>query len=113
MLETNLKRPRISTAAQPVEVRSTKSAWTFLTNHSHVLLLIAKEPEIRMRELADKVGITERAVQRIVDDLVTGGYLTVEKQGRRNRYEVVVGQHLRHAVENSRTIGELIRMVNG
>lgn len=88
-----------------------KPAWTFLTNHSHVLLLIAHDPEMRMRDLAAQVGITERAVQRIIDELERGGYITVDKQGRRNRYEVVQGLHLRHPVEAQRTVGDLVRMV--
>ncbi len=67
------------TSAQPHE-------FTFLTNYAHVLLLIASDPSILMRELASQIGITERAVQRIVDDLTTAGYLVVTKDGRRNRY---------------------------
>lgn len=90
-----------------------KAPWTFLTNHSHVLLLIARTPESRMRDLAEQVGITERAVQRIIDELEQGGYLTVAKQGRRNVYTVRGEPHLRHPVEAARTVGDLIRMVNG
>jgi predicted transcriptional regulator len=90
---------------------SNKAAWTFLTNHSHVLLLIVRDPEMRMRDLAAQVGITERAVQRIIDELERGGYITIDKQGRRNHYRVVQGQHLRHPVEAQRTVGDLVRMV--
>lgn len=90
-----------------------KAAWTFLTNHSHVLLLIARDPEIRMRDLAERVGITERAVQRIIDELREGGYLTITRQGRRNVYTIRGEPHLRHPVEEARTVGDLIRMVNG
>jgi len=89
-----------------------KAAWTFLTNHSHVLLLIARDPEIRMRDLAERIGITERAVQRIIDELREGGYLTITRQGRRNLYQVCGEPHLRHPVEAARTVGDLIRMVN-
>ena len=92
---------------------ATRPGWTFLTNHSHVLLLIARDPETRMRDLADRVGITERAVQRIIDELREGGYLTITRQGRRNLYEVRGEPHLRHPVEAARTVGDLIRMVNG
>lgn len=59
--------------------------WTFLTNHAHVLLCIAADPEARMRDVAVRVGVTERAVQRIVADLAEGGYLAVGRVGRRNR----------------------------
>ncbi len=97
-------------SSQPVQQKTT---WTFLTNHSHVLLLIARDPETRMRDLADRVGITERAVQRIIDELREGGYLTITRQGRRNLYEVRGEPHLRHPVEAARTVGDLIRMVNG
>lgn len=89
-----------------------KASWTFLTNHSHVLLLIAREPESRMRDLAEQIGITERAVQRIIDELAEGGYLAITKQGRRNAYAVQGEPHLRHPVEAARTVGDLIRMVN-
>lgn len=88
-----------------------KVAWTFLTNHSHVLLLIVRDPEMRMRDLASEVGITERAVQRIIDELERGGYITIDKQGRRNHYRVMQGLHLRHPVEAQRTVGDLVRMV--
>ena len=62
------------------------TGWTFLTNHAHVLFCIAEDPEMRLRDVAARVGITERAVQRIVTDLEGEGYLTVSKEGRRNRY---------------------------
>src|SRR3982750_3707911 len=79
-----------------------RTDWAFLSNHAHVLLCIAKEPEVRLREVADRVGITERAVQRIVADLEEGGYLSRSREGRRNRYEVHLGRPLRHSVESPR-----------
>ena len=88
-------------------------SWTFLTNHAHVLFAIAAEPELRMRDVADRVGITERAVQRIVAELEQGGYLTVTREGRRNRYAVDPDRPLRHPVEAHRTIGHLIDLVLG
>lgn len=87
------------------------AAWTFLTNHSHVLLSIAANPQSRMRDLALAVGITERAVQRIIDDLVTGGYLTVEREGRRNRYQINRKLPLRHIVEAHCLVDGLIQFV--
>ncbi len=84
--------------------------WTFLTNHAHVLICIAREPQIRLRDLAEQVGITERAVQRIVADLEEGGYLTHERDGRRNVYRVRGTLPLRHPVEKHRKVAELIRL---
>ncbi|GAA1685313.1 MarR family transcriptional regulator [Microcella alkalica] len=85
--------------------------WTFLTNHSHVLVCLAADPELRMREIAERVGITERATQRIIAELVEGGYLLKERDGRRNRYSVVGSAPLRHPVEVEHTLGELLAAV--
>ncbi|HEU5458820.1 MAG TPA: winged helix-turn-helix domain-containing protein [Terracidiphilus sp.] len=87
--------------------------WTFMTNHSHVLLCIAEDPEARMRDMALRVGITERAVQRIIDDLAECGYLVVEREGRRNRYQVVEKMPLRHPVEAHCEVAGLIELVRG
>lgn len=84
--------------------------WTFLTNHAHVLLCLAANPEIRLRDVAALVGITERAVQRIVTDLETSGYIEIFKEGRRNRYEVHVDLPLRHSIERHRTVAALIEL---
>lgn len=88
-----------------------RAPWTFLTNHSHVLICLAQNPESRMRDVAERVGITERAVQRIIDDLAAEGYLRVEKEGRRNRYTIVNRLHLRHPVEGHVPVGRLLDMV--
>jgi DNA-binding IclR family transcriptional regulator len=88
-----------------------EAAWTFLTNHAHVLLLLSKDSEMRMRDAAAAVGITERAVQRIVDDLAAAGYLSIEKDGRRNHYTVHTAIPLRHPVEAHCSVGGLIRFV--
>ncbi len=85
--------------------------WTFLTNHGHVLLCIAADPEIRMKEVADRVGITERSAQRIVADLLTEGYLTLTKVGRRNAYEVHPELPLRHPVERENQVGVLLKLL--
>jgi MarR family len=84
--------------------------WTFLSNHAHVLLCIAREPELRLREVALRVGITERAVQRIVADLEEGGYLSHSREGRRNRYEVHLDRPLRHPLESHRDVGVLLNI---
>lgn len=86
----------------------TRPAWTFLTNHAHVLVCIAEEPDIRGRDIATRVGITERAVQAIVADLVREGYVTRTRHGRRNRYAVNPDAPLRHPLEQDHTIGELL-----
>ena len=86
-------------------------AWTFLTNHAHVLLCIARDPGARLRDVADVVGITERAAQRIVADLEEGGYLTRTRDGRRNRYEVHPEVPLRHPLEQDHPIGELLEVL--
>ncbi|MBS1859186.1 MAG: MarR family transcriptional regulator [Acidobacteria bacterium] len=85
--------------------------WTFLTNHAHVLLSIAADPGIRLRDVAARVGVTERAAQRIVADLLAEGYLTAEKAGRRNHYEVHKGLPLRHPVEQHAEVGALLRLL--
>ena len=85
--------------------------WTFLTNHSHVLLCIADDPDIRLRDVAGRVGITERAAQRIVAELEEAGYLSHERVGRRNRYEVHSSLPLRHPLEDHLEIGALLRVL--
>ena len=86
--------------------------WTFLTNHSHVLICLHRDPQMRLRDVADEVGITERAVQRIVLDLEEAGVLTRERKGRRNVYHINMKRHLRHPVEGHCRVGELLEMVN-
>lgn len=93
--------------------KSHASSWTFLTNHAHVLFCIAQDPEVRLRDVAARVGITERAVQRIVTDLESEGYLVVSKEGRRNRYAVRFDQPLRHPIERHRSVRALIELVLG
>lgn len=90
------------------ETAPAATGWTFLTNHAHVLLCIARNPDMRLREVAVAVGITERAAQRIVAELVEAGYLSRERNGRRNSYEVHSELPLRHPVEREHHIGELL-----
>lgn len=82
--------------------------WTFLTNHAHVLVALARDPQVRLREVALRVGITERSVQSIVADLEAAGYLRRERVGRRNRYLVDPSGPLRHPAERDHAIGELL-----
>ncbi len=85
-----------------------RSGWTFLTNHAHVLVCVAEEPDARGRDIATRVGITERAAQAIVADLVADGYVTRTREGRRNRYEIHPDAPLRHPLEAHHTVGELL-----
>ena len=106
-------KPRPSAAKATTRSVDGKSSggWTFLSNHAHVLLLLAKEPEIRLRDVAERVGITERAVQRIVADLEKSRYIERVRTGRRNRYKVHPEMPLRHPIEAHRKIASLIHLV--
>ncbi len=84
--------------------------WTFLTNHAHVLVCVAADPAARVRDVAELVGITERAVQRILTDLEADGYLERGREGRRNHYRVQARLPLRHPLEEHRTAGDLMRL---
>jgi DNA-binding IclR family transcriptional regulator len=95
------------TGRQPT-VRPT--GWTFLTNHGHVIVVLSRFPDSRVRDIAATVGITERATQAILADLERDGYLTRTREGRRNRYELHVEQPLRHPAEADHDIGELVRL---
>lgn len=88
------------------------TSWTFLTNHAHVLLILAKSPSERIRDIATVVGITERAVQRIIVELETDGYLEHIRDGRRNVYKVLSKKPLRHDVERHRQVHDLIKLIN-
>lgn len=90
-----------------------EASWTFLSNHAHVLLVLAAAPEARLRDVAERVRITERAVQKIVAELEAAGALSRQRDGRRNRYEVHGERALRHPVEAHCKIADLIRMVHG
>ena len=90
-----------------------KPPWTFLTNHAHVLLCIGNDPQVRIRDLADRVGITERAVQRIICELEEDGYLTHEREGRRNTYRVRPHLPLRHPIERRNKVAALLALTVG
>ena len=83
------------------------STWTFFSNHAHVILLLCEEPDLRMSDIAARVGITERAVQRILRDLVADKYVVVRKVGRRNHYEPQLKARLRHPLEENLRVGDL------
>ena len=104
MLVSRNERRIMSSVSKP-------GSWTFLSNHSHVLLCIAEDPDVRLRDVAVRVGITERAVQRIVAELEDAGYVSHERIGRRNRYEVNSDLPLRHPLEDHLAIGALLRVL--
>lgn len=88
------------------------SNWTLFSNHGHVLVCLARNPKARLRDVAGDVGITERAVQKIVSDLHSGGMVNVSKHGRRNHYRIRYRQNLRHDLEANCTLGELLKCVS-
>lgn len=87
------------------------SNWTFLSNHAHVLVVLAQDPDARLKDVAQQVGITERATQRIVADLESSGVLQRFREGRRNHYEINAEQPLRHPLESHRSVGALLAMI--
>lgn len=88
---------------------ATRPAWSFLTNHSHLLVCLSREPMMTVRNLSLRVGITERSVQRILAELEEAGVVTRVKEGRCNRYDVNLKFQLRHPLESDKTIGQLLK----
>lgn len=93
------------------EAAGSVHSWTFLTNHTHILVVLSREPGRRIRDLAEEVGITQRAVQRILAELTADGVIQVRKQGRRNHYKINRRVRLRHPLESKHTIGELLNLL--
>ena len=87
-------------------------SWTFLSNYAHVLVCLNNDPVSRLRDIAQQVGITERAVQRIISELEQADIITRIRDGRRNRYELHLDHPLRHPLEAHRNIGDLLALVN-
>lgn len=94
-----------------VTVSSNRQEWTFLSNHAHVLICLYRDPSVRLRDLALNVGITERAVISIVEDLEEAGILDRTKEGRRNKYKIHESISLRHQLESHKTIGDLLKLL--
>jgi DNA-binding IscR family transcriptional regulator len=86
-------------------------SFRFVTNHAHVLQVISADPTVRLRDIAQRVGITERTAAQIVNDLEQAGYLSKSRDGRRNRYEVHDELPLRHPQHRHHTVGDLIRFL--
>ena len=99
--------PPVKKAARK-KAPSPEHGFTYLTNHSHVLVALDTDPALRVRDLASLVGITERAVQRILSDLEAAGAVKIEKLGRRNRYRILCGARLRHPLEQHCSVGGLL-----
>lgn len=97
-------------ATPPAPRAAASGTWTFLTNHTHVLLCLAADPEARLRDVAGQVGITERAVQHIVSDLAAAGVVERTRAGRRNRYTLHPEVPLRHPVEAHRRVSDLVAL---
>jgi DNA-binding MarR family transcriptional regulator len=88
-----------------------RPTWTFLSNHGHVLMCLAADPDARLRDIAERVGVTERTVFGIVENLEQAGIVVREKVGRRNTYRIDRSRHLRHEIEASHTVGDLINLL--
>lgn len=88
------------------------ASWTFLTNHSHVLFSIFQTPDIRVRDISGMVGVTERAVLRIIRELTDAGFVVVTKNGRENQYSVTADVQLRHPLEQHRSVADLLEMLS-
>lgn len=105
-----VKKPDSKQTESPHHETSVR--WTFLTNHAHVLVVLHSNPHLVLREVAVEVGITERAVQRIIQELEADGFVEREKVGRQNHYKVQTNKSLRHPLESHRKIGDLLKLVN-
>jgi MarR family len=92
---------------------STAPGWAFLTNHAQVLVCIANDPGIRLREIGERVGITERAAHRIVVELADAGYITRERNGRRNHYTINTHFPLPDPIAREQNVGELLAILTG
>ncbi len=89
------------------------TGWTFLTHHAHVLICLAHDPDLRLRDVAERVGITERAVQKIVHELEEAKVLTIQRVGRRNAYKIHQSRKLRHPVEGKGRVADLLELAIG
>lgn len=96
-----------------IDYTKTMAGWTFLSNHAHVLVAVARDPHVRVREIAAAVGITERAVMRILGELEEAEVISRERHGRRTEYKVHPDGRLRHPLEAEHTVRELISLLVG
>jgi len=94
-----------------MDATAPRPSWTFLTNHTHLLVVLNREPAARIRDLAEEVGITQRAVQRILAELVADGIIKVKKEGRRNLYRIQRRARLRHPLEQRHSLGAVLDLL--
>ena len=94
-----------------VESRRVAAKWSFVTNHGLALMCISHDPGLRLRDIATRLGITERSANAIVADLIDGGYITKTKEGRRNRYEIHKGMSVRDPIGNRHVIGDVLDLL--
>lgn len=119
MKKKHVTNPRVDTKPRtatkqvtPPPPANAQPRWTFLTNHSHVLILLSQNPAMILRDVSLRVGITERAVQRIIAELEESGALERERVGRQNHYRINTELPLRHPIEAHRTIGDLLNLID-
>lgn len=98
---------------ESTKARQDRKPWTFLTNHARVLICIARDPELRVRDVAQQIGITERAAQLIITDLEEAGYLARTRVGRRNTYTINGDRPFRHPAEADHDVQDLIEVFLG
>ena len=96
--------------SQGMTMEKNQATWTFLSNHGHILVHINRNPDSKVKEIAEAVGITERSALSILSDLETGGYISIERIGRRNSYKVNTGLKFRHPSEASKPISSLLKI---
>lgn len=110
--DINFDHERMTSINNSKNINNSDKDWTFFGNYAHVLVCLTQAPQPTTREMAIQVGITERAVQRIVTRLIKADVLKVKKVGRRNNYEMDLSQRLRHPLESHKTIGEFLRLIH-
>ncbi len=94
-------------------MKTSGPGWTYLSNHAHTILLLWQEPDLRVRDLAARIGITERAVIRILGELEAAGVLRKQREGRRNHYEIDGDTPLRHPLEQHVRLAQLLELLKG
>lgn len=110
-VDVNGPQERTESGDSAAGVPGSAPRWSLLSNHAHVLVCLAMDPDVRLRVAAERIGITQRSVQNILHDLEVEGLVTRERQGRRNHYSLNLDQPLRHPLEAHRTVGELVEML--
>jgi len=112
-LKADLKIVRIKLMKkkkESIETIASNQKWTFLSHHAHILICINRDPTVRVRDMAINVGITERAIMGIIEDMVTDGIMVRVKEGRRNKYKINKGIYMRHKLKNNKTVGDLLKL---